>query len=85
MKEYILAGILALTSGRVLAGGGKKGQPDLSPVEVPSESCVVIVPPGVDLETCTISPSSPQSGLQAWICPADNVVVCDAVVEDEKS
>lgn len=91
MKKSILA-ILMLSPfmANASAGGGMEGKPDNSYVTVQDGTCVTISVEGIDLEKCTLSPSSPQSGLQSWICPPpevgdEPVVVCSGVeVEDDE-
>ena len=88
---FILAVVFILASFNVLAsaGGGMEGKPDNSYITVTDGACITISVEGIDLEKCTLSPSSPQSGLQSWICPPpapgdEQVVVCsDVKVEDE--
>ena len=72
------------------AGGDMKGKPDNSFITVPDGTCVTLAVEGVDLEKCTLSPSSPQSGLQSWICPpeldsetGETVIICATVNENE--
>ena len=89
---FILLVVFLLASFNVMAsaGGGMEGKPDNSYVTVPDGTCITISVEGIDLEKCTLSPSSPQSGLQSWICPPpevgdEPVVVCsDVKVEDEE-
>ena len=72
------------------AGGGMEGKPDNSYITVDDGTCVTIVVAGVDLEKCSLSPSSPQSGLQIWICPPEldadgNITrVCSTVEVEDK-
>lgn len=73
------------------AGGGMEGKPDNSYITVEDGTCVTLAVAGVDLVKCTLSPASPQSGLQVWICPppvdenGDVTVVCaDIKVESEE-
>ena len=73
------------------AEGGKHGQPDNSYITVPDGQCVTLAVAGIDLEDCELSPSSPQSGLQSWICPPDVddegnvIVICSDVEADDDS
>ena len=76
--------------GANAGGGGMVGKPDNSFITVPDGTCVTLAIEGVDLEKCTLSPSSPQSGLQSWICPpeldsetGETVVICATVNENE--
>ena len=88
---FILLVVFMLASFNVMAsaGGGQEGKPDNSYVTVPDGACITISVEGIDLEKCALSPSSPQSGLQSWICPPadpgdEPIVVCsDVKVEDE--
>ena len=89
---FILAVVFILASFNVLAsaGGGMEGKPDNSYITVTDGACITISVEGIDLEKCTLSPSSPQSGLQSWICPpeldsetGETVVICATVNENE--
>ena len=87
MKIFIVVMLMAF-SQLANAEGGKHGQPDNSYIVVPDGTCITIAVEGIDLEKCTLSPSSPHSGLQSWICPPpvvgdEPIVVCsDVEVED---
>ena len=85
---------LASQDGANAGGGGQVSKPDLSYIVVEEGACVTIVVAGVDIEKCTLSEASPQSGLQAWICPptvdydgntdTDEIVICnDATAEGD--
>ena len=77
MKEYILAGILALTSGMVLAGGGGgKIQNPWQGVEVVADECVLFLPAGIDTSDC-IELSSNTSGITYFCETLETTVVCD--------
>ena len=81
--------MLLFTPFMANAEGGMNGKPDNSYIVVPDGTCITIAVEGIDLEKCTLSPSSPQSGLQSWICPPEElgsepVVVCSTVtVKDD--
>ena len=86
----MLAVVFLVMSFNVMAsaGGGQEGKPNNSYVTVPDGTCITISVEGIDLEKCTLSPSSPQSGLQSWICPPpepgdEPFVVCSDVKLDD--
>ena len=80
---------LAAHDGANAGGGGMVGKPDLSYIVVEEGKCVTIVVSGIDLEKCTLSPASPQSGLDAWICPppidenGDEIVICNPLPPED--
>ena len=82
---------LASEGGGSGDGGGMVNRPDLSYIIVEPGECVTLAVAGVDLEKCSISPASPQSGLEAWICPppidenGDEIVICNPAATDEDS
>lgn len=76
----VAAGAVAYSS-TLLAGGDKNRE--ASPILPPGDvDCIYIVPPGIDLDTCTLLVSSDQSQ-QAFICSAlvpsegDIIVICN--------
>lgn len=90
--------LMASQDGANAGGGGMVNKPDLSYVVVEEGKCVTIVVAGIDLEKCELSEASPQSGLEAWICPptadddgnedTDTIVICNdssSSVEDDDS
>lgn len=80
LHGLILVVVFVFISPNVMAGGDQHGKPDNSYITVPDGTCVTIVVEGVDLEKCTLSEASPQSGLQAWICPPESDPVGDPIV-----
>ena len=76
MKQYILAGILALTSGIAVASGGKVNNP-WQPVELGEEGeCVLFLPEGIALEDC-LELNSSTSGITYFCETLETTVVCD--------
>lgn len=79
MKRIIVALLIMMVSTIACssAGGGMKGKPDLSPIVIDEENCAVIVVQGIDASKCIENPSSPQSGIESWICPTIFICVTD--------